>query len=112
MKIEFLEVAGVKRVLLVGRLDTAGVDLVETRFSAGVTAGGRNTMLDLSELEFLASLGVRMLISTARALHGSGGRLVMYGARENVADVIETMGLDEIIPAVATEAEALARLST
>jgi anti-anti-sigma factor len=111
MDIQFTEVGGVKKVVLAGRLDTAGVDLVEAKFQAGVVAGGRNTMVDLTQLEFMGSLGVRMFISAARSMTVSGAHLVLFGAREPVLEVIELTGLQEIIPHLASQAEALERVS-
>ncbi len=97
----------VRRVVLVGRLDTAGVDVVETKFGAAIVPNGKNTIVDLSGVSFLASMGIRMLISTTRALSRKGGRLVMFGAAPGVKDVIETAALTEIIPLAASENEAL-----
>ncbi len=97
----------VRRVVLVGRLDTAGVDVVETKFGAAIVPNGKNTIVDLSGVTFLASMGIRMLISTTRALSRKGGKLVMFGAGPGVQDVIETAALTEIIPLAASENEAL-----
>jgi anti-anti-sigma factor len=94
-------------VVLVGRLDTAGVDVVETRFGAAIVPNGKNTIVDLSGVTFLASMGIRMLISTTRALSRKGGRLVMFGATPGVHDVIETAALTDIIPLASSENDAL-----
>ena len=52
-----------------------GVDLVETQFGAAIVPDGQNTIVDLlSRLTFLASLGIRMLISTTRALSRKGSK--------------------------------------
>lgn len=107
MEMRHDNVGEVRRIVLVGRLDTAGVDVVETRFGAAIVPNGKNTIVDLSGVTFLASMGIRMLISTTRALSRKGGRLVMYGAAPGVHDVIETAALTEIIPLAASENEAL-----
>ena len=107
MEIRHDNVGEVRRIVLTGRLDTAGVDVVETRFGAAIVPNGKNTIVDLSEVTFLASMGIRMLISTTRALSRKGGKLVMYGAGPGVRDVIETTALTEIIPLAGNESEAL-----
>jgi anti-anti-sigma factor len=106
--IQIIETDDVVRVVLTGRLDTAGVGLIESRFFAGIVPRGRPTVVDLGELQFLASLGIRMLISTARSLSSKGARLAMYNATPGVMEVIEMTALHEIVPNAATEAEALA----
>jgi anti-sigma B factor antagonist len=107
MEMQHSDVGEVRKVVLAGRLDTAGVDRVETRFSAVIVPAGKNTVIDLTEVTFLASMGIRMLIATTRALSRKGGKLVMYGAAPGVREVIDTTQLTDIIPLAATETEAL-----
>ncbi len=98
-------------VELDGRLDTAGVGAIETAFAAMTAAVGQPAIVDLTRVTFLASLGVRLFISTARAVDRKGHKLVLFGATPAVTEIIETMGLEEIVPVVATQAEARARAS-
>lgn len=106
MEIQHDDLGDVKRIVLVGRLDTKGVDIVETLFGAAITSDGKNTIVDISQVTFLASMGIRMLISTTRALSRKGGKLVMYGAGMGVKDVIETTALTDLIPLASSEGEA------
>jgi anti-sigma B factor antagonist len=108
MELQAIDLDDITRVALTGRLDTAGVSRIETRFTAVIVPKGQHAVVDLSEVGFLASLGVRMLISTTRALSGKGGKLALYGANEAVMEIIETTSLHEIVPVAATEAEAIA----
>jgi anti-anti-sigma factor len=108
MDMQVIELDGATKVALNGRQDTAGAGLIEPRFAAVVVARGGKALIDLTQLSFLASLGVRMLISTARSLAFRGGTMILYGASAPVAEIIETTQLDDIVPVVASEAEALA----
>lgn len=108
MEMQTSRVGDVTKVLLTGRLDTAGVSRIERTFAAEIVPLGRAAIVDLSEVAFLASLGVRMLISTTRALAGKGGKLALYGANAAVTEIIETTSLDEIVAVATTEAEAIA----
>ena len=56
------------RFALEGRLDSAGVEQIETKLTASVRAGTRNVILDLADVPFVGSLGIRMLISIGRVL--------------------------------------------
>lgn len=102
---------GILNVLLVGRLDTPGVDSIETQLTAHLVPRGARAIVDLSQVAFLGSGGIRMFITIARALSRRGGRLVLYGAQPLVADVLHTTSLNDIIPirADATAAAAVAR---
>jgi anti-anti-sigma factor len=98
------------KIRLSGRLDSDTVGPVEVPFTAAVAARGRSALLDLTELEFLSSLGIRLLLSTSRVITRRGGIFVMFGAQPAVLDVLETLALDSVLPHVGTEEEARARL--
>lgn len=111
MEMNITEIDGtLTKVQLQGRLDAMGADRIGLRFTAGVAGQPRDAIVDLSGVSFVASLGLRLLISTARALDGKGAKLVLFGAQELVQGVFDDAALDQIIPIVATEAEALAEI--
>src|ERR1700722_7584275 len=107
MEMQHGDVGDVRKVTLNGRLDTAGVDLIETRFGAVIVPAGKNTVVDISEVSFLASMGIRMLIATTRSLSRKGGKLAIYNATPAVREVIETTALTDIIPLANSESEAV-----
>jgi anti-anti-sigma factor len=111
MDVVITDLSGVTKVVLTGRLDTANVNQVETSFIAGTVPKGQHTMIDLTEVTFIASLGIRMLLSAARVLTRRGAKFVMYGPTPAVLDIIETTALSEIIPVLDTEAAALAAIN-
>ncbi len=112
MELEVTEVDGNNNCIrLNGRLDAAGADQIGVRFTASTAATGRNVIVDLAEVPFVASMGIRLLISSARALHAKGGKLVLFGAQEMVQDLLEQAAVDQIIPLVATQSEALELLA-
>ncbi len=98
-------------VRLVGRMDSSGVDGIETRFIAAVVAGDRNAVIDLSGVNFLASMGIRLFISNARAMNLKGRRIAVFGATEPVQSVLEAVALDQIIPVTSNQQEALQALA-
>lgn len=100
----------VAKLSLRGRLDTPGVDRIETRFTAAVTPTGKHALIDLSGVSALTSMGIRMLISTARAMQARKTKMVIFGAQDGVMESLEHVSLDQIIPIVATEDQALAAL--
>ncbi|WP_341676914.1 STAS domain-containing protein [Niveibacterium sp. SC-1] len=99
-------------IRLDGRLDAPGADQIGVRFTAAAVAGGHDTIVDLAGVNFLGSMGIRLLISSARALNAKHAKLVLFGAQELVQNVLDQSAVDQIIPVVATEQDALARLGT
>lgn len=98
-------------VRLQGRLDAAGSDVIGLRFTAAVASQPRDAVVDLTGVSFVASLGLRLLISAARSLAGKGHRMALFGANDMVQGVLDDAALDQIMPITATEAEALAALA-
>ncbi len=111
MDMQFSEADGVTKVVLDGRLDTSAVNDVELRFVAGIVPKGQSVVVDLSRVTFMASLGIRMLLSTARAVSGRGAKFVMFSPLPAVLEIIETTALSEIIPVLGSESEALAAVA-
>lgn len=91
----------VVQVVLVGRLDTPGVDRTELRLTATIVPRGLNALIDLSGVEFAGSMAIRMFITLARALANKGRKLVLYAPQPMVDQVFETASLRELIPIVA-----------
>jgi anti-anti-sigma factor len=111
MTVLITDLSGVTKAELSGRLDTANVNKMETAFVAGIVPKAQNTVIDLTNVTFIASLGIRMLLSAARVLSRRNAKFVMYGASPMVTDIFETTALGEIIPVLKTEAEAMAAVS-
>lgn len=106
MRFEILEkTETLNRVALHGRLDSAGVDEVEVKFNAALSPSRRNAIVDMTQVEFLASTGIRMLLTVAKILNRSGSRLVLLGPTTLVAETLRHSGLESFLP-VAADLEA------
>jgi anti-sigma B factor antagonist len=88
---------GVLRVILDGRLDIEGAAAVDLKMN--VIAGSRKAVLvDLQQVSFLGSMGLRALVAPARAIKSRGGKIVLFGPNELVEKVLKTSGIDTLIP--------------
>lgn len=94
---------------LSGRLDVAGEQEVGPAF-AEHTKGKKPVVVDMSEVSFLASLGIRMLFQGAKALFGDGAKLVILKPQPLVEEILQTAGLTELMPIVHDENEIFAQL--
>jgi anti-anti-sigma factor len=99
------------KITLAGRLDTPGVDRVETRFLASLVPGGNNAIIDLSQVDFISSVGIRMIIAAARGLRTQQATLAVYGVQERVGQILQIVSLGQVIAICSTEAEALAAVA-
>jgi anti-anti-sigma factor len=86
---------------LIGRL---GVDL-----RRAIDVGGADAfVLDLSEVRFLTSAALGMLINIHAHLADRGCRLALAGAAGNVARVLKQARLEELMPVCPTVPDAVA----
>jgi len=97
----------VTHVALRGRLDTEGVGAVELAFTGRTAALRRPTIVDLSEVDFLASLGMGMLVRAARSLGNHQAGLVLLNPREPVERALRAAQIDVVTPIARDHAEAL-----
>ena len=107
LEIDITHTGNIARVKLRGRLDTPGVDRVEAKLTSAVVPEGKNTVIDLSEVGFIASMGLRMFIGLAKALKRNNAKLVLFAPQSQVNDVFHTVALRDIMPIVVDEAEAV-----
>ena len=77
------------KVTLVGQLDTPGADSIETRFLASLVPNANNAIIDMSGVDFISSMGIRMLVAAARGLKMRQAVLAMYGVQAQVNQVLE-----------------------
>lgn len=101
---------GVTGIRLDGRLDTVGAGAIELRFSV-VTGANRAVIVDLSGVEFMTSLGIRLLLQGARTVRNKGGKLVLLQPRELIESVLKTAGIDSLIPICHERDAAIAAVS-
>ena len=108
MQITITDNAGTTaKIALVGKLDIAGAEVVATPLAA--LAGSKKAVIvDLSGVTFLASIGIRHLVSATKTLSRKGGKLVLVNPSDLVNDVLITSGVNELMSIVATESEAYA----
>ncbi len=107
MKVSVDQVKGIRRIALEGRLDAAGAQAAEAEFNSAVDAGP-SAIVDLSQVPFIASLGIRMLVAAAQSRAKIGGKLVLVGPDELTMRILKTTGIDQLVPVRATVDEALA----
>jgi anti-anti-sigma factor len=97
----------VTKVVLSGRIDIAGAHEIDMPMS--IVAGSRRAVvIDLSQVEFLASMGLRSIVVSAKSIMNKKGRVVLFGPQPQVAEVITVSGIDSLIAVCGDEAEAIA----
>jgi len=103
------ETEGDLRILaLRGRLDTdtaADLELIAQDLTA---AGARDFLIDLAEVGYVSSAGLRVLLALAKQLDGNKGRLRLCGLNPAVSQVFEVAGFTRLFAISKDRAAALA----
>ena len=98
----------VKKVTFAGRLDTPGVLGIETQFVTNLVPAGKHAIVDLSKVDFVGSMAIRMFISVSRILREKQAKLALYAPQGMVNEVFEIARLKDVVPVCADATEATA----
>lgn len=94
MQIETQEHKRVVVVTVEGRIDSATAGEFEDALNEFTQQGKNNIVLDLSDVDFISSAGLRVLVTARKAVKGAGGEIVFANSSEQVLETLEIAGLD------------------
>lgn len=90
---------GIIRVVLDGRLDIQGAAAIDMRMN--VLAGSEKRLLvDMRNVSFIGSMGLRSLVLPAQALRRRGGKMILLAPVPMVEEVLKSANIHEVIPIV------------
>lgn len=94
-----LSVQSMKRVDLItvnGRVDSTTAPDLEQVLEERTAEGRCNLVLEMSEVDYLSSAGLRALVATLRACKKRGGDVRIANPSERVSEVMSLAGLDAL----------------
>ena len=92
-----------------GRVDGTNAREFEQALIAAIGEDDRLLIVDLQELVYISSAGLRVFLMIAKELQRRGGKLVVCSLTENINEVFEISGFSKIIPTHASRSEAVAK---
>ena len=87
---------GVTKAALRGRMDIEGAQAVDMRFSV-LGGAERKLVVDMTDLDFIGSMGLRTLMMCARTVNAKGGKMAIANAQPNVLRVLNSIGIDDMV---------------
>ena len=82
-------------VQVIGRLDTTTAPQLDAEFKQ--TLGGVKTLvLDFSELAYLSSAGLRVLLSAQKTMKKQG-KMILRHVNETIMEIFEVTGFSDIL---------------
>lgn len=98
MDIQYTEIKNIRLIKLIGTFDIMGVNEIETKFAGYCSGENAKVLVDLSGVDFLASIGIRLLTTNAKSLLSRSGRMVLLNPTSDVRNVLDMTGIPDIIP--------------
>src|SRR4051812_34317865 len=96
-----------RKIVILGRLDLTGTESVAGELEKLAAAPKKGVVVDVSGLKFLASLGIRALLKSAKAVEQRGGRMVLVvGTNAQVVMSLEATGVSDVLQTFESSGEA------
>lgn len=91
MSVNVRMVQGVTVVEMSGRIDSETTPEIQEQILPLVGPEGR-ILLDMTQVSYISSFGLRMLLTTYRQVSSNQGQLVLVGLSERIRDVMSLTG--------------------
>lgn len=82
-------------VEVIGRLDTITAPELEAELSEH--SGAAEVTFDFSNLEYISSAGLRVLLSEQKAMNSKAGKMVIKNVNATIMEVFEITGFIDIL---------------
>ena len=98
---------GIMVVDIEGKLNTGASPDAEKFLNALLDGGATKIILNLEYLDFIASTGLRVILSTGKKLAKVGGKLALCNPNLTVNDVLKMSGFNQMFKVFESEEDAL-----
>ena len=99
---------GILLAMAEGRVDGANAQEFQGALTDAIESTDRAVVLDLEDITYISSAGLRVILLTARALKRQDAELAVCSLSAPIREVFEISGFDKIIPVRESRSEAIA----
>jgi anti-anti-sigma factor len=97
-------------VKVAGRMDAESAPQFEQACEECIRDGAKNLAVDVAELKYVSSMGLRSFLMIAKALQSRGGKMMLCGLRGVVKEVFDMTHLTALFPVFDSTAAAIASI--
>jgi len=92
---------------LSGKLDATTAKTFEDRILGAINSGTQRLVVDLSQLDYVSSSGLRVFILAAKRLQTVDGKIVLCSMKDHVRQVFDLAGFSSMLSIYASRDEAI-----
>lgn len=81
----------------IGRLDGTTAAAAEKEILGLLVDGVSSITIDLSELDYVSSAGLRVMLVSAKAAKAKGGKVLLLSPKPAIMEVLTISGFDKIL---------------
>ena len=93
-----------------GRFYSNDAQAVEAGLAEAIGSGALRLALDLTEMDYISSAGLRVLLKVAKQIQRAKGKVVLFGLRPHVREVFSISAFDRIFSIHVDRAAAIAAM--
>jgi len=97
MNVETTQHGDVVLIAIEGTIDTLTADEISTHFEEQIAGGHTRLVVDLTDVDYLASTGLRLLLTIMNQVREKGGDLKLLEPNENVRRIMDLTGIFTLI---------------
>lgn len=80
-----------------GKLDAPGVDVIGTMFTGLINNIGKNVFLDFTEVSYVSSIGLRLLLNGWKMAKRGGFSMLIINTSPEVRSIFNTAGFGQML---------------
>ena len=98
MRFDDSKLGGAPVIGVSGRIDATAAPLFESHCGQYLTEGHKILIIDLSDVDYLSSAGLRSLVTLSRKLRPVNGKMVIVGVHGTVKEIFDIAGFTDLFP--------------
>jgi anti-anti-sigma factor len=88
---------GICRLAAKGRVDANSADVLLNKLETAINNGQKRIILNMSNVEYLSSIGIRVILKTYKQVSEAGGKFNIEYPSEVVKNVLGMTALNEML---------------